>query len=175
MTPKSKKKEIIKELEESLEAAKAIYFSAIGGVKTLELNNLREKIKEVNGKAKVIKKTILELVFKRKGLNENWRKKLEGSVLVNFAFEDPVLPAKILKDFSKKNENFKILGGLLERQFLNSQQIEELASIPAKNILYGRLAGSIISPIQRLNYSLKYNLTSLIFALKEISNISNKK
>lgn len=169
MTPKSKKKEIIKELEENLEKAKAIYFSAISGVKTFDLNNLRNKIKEANGKAKVIKKTILELVLKRKGLKEEWRKKLEGSVLVNFAFDDPVLPAKILKDFSKQNEKFKILGGLLNWQFVTSNQVEELASIPAKDVLYGRLAGSLISPIQRLNYSLKSNLSKLIFALREIS------
>lgn len=168
MIPRTKKQEIIKELEENLEKAKAIYFSAVQGVKTLELNNLRSKLKEVNGKAKVIKKTILELVFKRKGLNENWRKKLEGSVMVNFAFDDPILPAKILKEFTKKNENFKILGGLLDKQFLTSNQVEELALIPAKNILYGRLAGSLISPIQRLGYSLKNNLQKLVFALNEI-------
>jgi len=169
MIPKTKKAEIIRELEEFFNKAKAIYFTSVKGVKTFDLNSLRQKLKEAEAKGKVIKKTIIDLVFKRKGLNENWREKLEGSVMVNFALEDPILVAKTLKDFSKQNENFQILGGLLDNKFLTPLEVEQLATIPAKNILYGRLAGSLISPIQRLTYSLKSNILKLVFVLNNVN------
>jgi len=169
MIPKTKKAEIIRELEEFFNKAKAIYFTSVKGVKTFDLNSLRQKLKEAEAKGKVIKKTIIDLVFKRKGLNENWREKLEGSVMVNFALEDPILVAKTLKDFSKQNENFQILGGLLDNKFLTPLEVEQLATIPAKNILYGRLAGSLISPIQRLTYSLKSNISKLVFVLNNVN------
>jgi len=169
MIPKTKKAEIIRELEEFFNKAKAIYFTSVKGVKTFDLNSLRQKLKEAEAKGKVIKKTIIDLVFKRKGLTENWREKLEGSVMVNFALEDPILVAKTLKDFSKQNENFQILGGLLDNKFLTPLEVEQLATIPAKNILYGRLAGSLISPIQRLTYSLKSNISKLVFVLNNVN------
>jgi large subunit ribosomal protein L10 len=169
MIPRTKKAEIIRELEEFFNKAKAIYFTSVKGVKTFDLNSLRQKLKEAEAKGKVIKKTIIDLVFKRKGLNENWREKLEGSVMVNFALDDPILVAKTLKDFSKQNENFQILGGLLDNKFLTPLEVEQLATIPAKNILYGRLAGSLISPIQRLTYSLKSNISKLVFVLNNVS------
>ncbi|HPC30997.1 MAG TPA: 50S ribosomal protein L10 [Candidatus Paceibacterota bacterium] len=172
MISKDKKREIIKELEEDLGEATALYFSSINGVKTSQLNNYKAKLKEVGGKAKVIKKTLLDLALKRKGLKEDWREKLEGSVLVNFAFEDPLAPAKIVKEFSKQNENFKIIGGLLNNEFLTASVVEELANIPAKNVLYGRLAGAVYSPFYRLAYSLKSNLFRLAMVINAIGKQS---
>jgi len=170
MISKDKKREIVKELGEDLGKATALYFSSINGVKTTELNNFKAKLKEVGGKAKVMKKTLLDLALKRKGLEEDWREKLEGSILVNFVFEDPLSPAKILKEFSKQNKNFKIIGGLLDKKFLTADLVEELANIPAKNVLYGRLAGAIYLPPYRLVYSLKSNLFRLARVKKEIGN-----
>ncbi len=170
MISKDKKREIVKELEGDLDRATALYFSSINGVKTPQLNNFKAKLKEVGGKAKVTKKTLLDLVLKRKGLKEDWREKLEGSILVNFAFEDPLSPAKVLKEFSKQNENFKIIGGLLNNEFLTANLVEELANIPAKNVLYGRLAGAVYSPSYRLVYSLKSNLFKLARVINAIGN-----
>lgn len=171
MLTKQKKREIMNEIEENSKNSEAIYFSSISGVKTLDLNELRNKIKTLGNKAKVIKKTLLELALKKLGFNEEWRQKLKGSVLVNFAFSDPVSLAKVLVEFSKQNTNFKILGGILNAQFITLQEVNYLASIPAKDELYGRLAGSMALPIYRLNYGLKYNLHRLVTALSEIQKI----
>ena len=61
--------------------------------------------------------------------------------------EDEIAPARIAYQFSKKNENFKILGGIFEKRFIDKERVLVLANIPTRNELLGRLVGSLSSPM----------------------------
>ena len=65
------------------------------------------------------------------------------SVLV----EDEIAPARIANQFAKTQENLKILGGIFEKRFIDKTKVLELANIPSRNELLGRLVGSIYSPV----------------------------
>jgi len=168
MISKEKKEQIIKELSEQIKKAKAIYFAKFLGLKVSEMNELRKALKKDNAKAKVVKKNLAKIVFSQEGYKEEVSNGEANSFMVNFAFEDPINTAKVLWNFSKKNDKFQILGGITNGEFLDAEKVIRLAKIPSKDILLGRLVGSIASPIQRLLYTLNGNIQKLVVVLEGI-------
>ncbi len=168
MISKEKKEQIIKELSEQIKKAKAIYFAKFLGLKVSEMNELRQELKKDNAKARVVKKNLAKIVFSQKGYKDEISNDEANSFMVNFAFDDPISTAKVLWNFSKKNDKFQILGGVTDGVFLDAEKVIRLAKIPSKDILLGRLVGSIASPIQRLLYVLNGNIQKLVVVLEGI-------
>ena len=69
--------------------------------------------------------------------------------------ENPVAPAKILKEYAEKIESFKILAGYCDGEVLDAQGVNSLADIPSKEVLIAKFLGSIKSPIYNLAYALQ--------------------
>jgi len=168
MISKEKKEQIIKELSEQIKKAKAIYFAKFLGLKVSEMNELRQELKKGNSKAQVVKKNLAKIVFSQKEYKDEIFNSEASSFMVNFAFDDPIKTAKALWNFSKKNDKLQILGGITDGAFLDAEEVIKFAKIPSKDILLGRLVGSIASPMQRLLYTLNGNLQKLVVVLENV-------
>jgi len=168
MISKEKKEQIIKELLEQVKEAKAVFFVNFLGLKVSEMNGLRQELKKDNAQARVVKKNLAKIVFSQKDYVKEITGDKASSLMVNFAFEDPINTAKVLWSFSRKNNKFQILGGITEGAFLNAEKVIRLAQIPSKDILLGRLVGSISSPMQRLLYTLNGNIQKLVVVLEGV-------
>lgn len=69
--------------------------------------------------------------------------------------EDPVAPAKILCNFAKDNENFKVKAGFVEGRVIDVKGVEELSAIPSKEGLICKIMGSLQSSLYGLAYVLQ--------------------
>ena len=69
--------------------------------------------------------------------------------------EDPIAPAKILKEYAEKIETFEIRGGILDGAVVDAATVNELASIPPKEVLIAKLLGSMQSPLYKFAYVLQ--------------------
>jgi len=146
---KLQKKEIIEDLKQNLINQKAIVFVDFQGLGAKALSELRNDLKEADCLLKVTKKTLLGLVFE--SLKE-------------------LVPAKIIYQFTKENENLKILGGLVknkEYRFLTIQEVIDLALLPSREEVFARLIGTLNAPVTNFVDVLKGNLRNFVFILKE--------
>jgi large subunit ribosomal protein L10 len=168
MISKEKKGQIVTELLEDIKKAKAIYLVGFLGLKVSDISELRQELRKDNARAKVVKKNLAQVVFSRAGYKEEIPYEKDGSLMVNFAFEDSFKTAKALLNFSKKNENFQILGGIAEGRLLNQGEVIQLAKISSQDVLFGRLVGSTAVPVQRFLYVLNGNIQKLVMVLKGI-------
>ena len=82
---------------------------------------------------------------------------LNGMNALAVSSTDPVAAAKILKDYADKIETFNLVAGYIDGGVINAKQVEDLASTPSKEVLLGRLLGSIQAPL----YSLARVLTAV--------------
>jgi len=166
---KKQKKEILDDLKDKIAQQKAIVFVDYTGLKVKDLSKLRKKLRESDSLFRVAKKTLLKIAFKNsKSPLADEVEKLEGQIGIIFGFEDEISPAKISYKFSKDVENLKILGGSFEGNFIGREQVLELAKIPGREELLGRLVGSISAPASNLVSVLQGNIKGLIFALSAI-------
>ena len=64
--------------------------------------------------------------------------------------KDPVAAAKSAVDFAKKNDKFKIVGGVMGDQVLEEAQIRVLAALPSLNQLRAKLVGLLQAPATKI-------------------------
>jgi len=164
---KEQKQEIIKDLKEKIDKQKSMVFVGIKGLKAKDVFNLRENLKKADCLLKVVKKTLFNIALKEKKLKIDG-KKLEGEAGLVFGFGDEISPAKTAYQFSLKNENLKILGGVFENKFIEKENVINLAKIPSKQELYSKVVGSIASPISGFINVLLGNIKGLINILTKI-------
>lgn len=146
---KQKKQDSLNSLKEVISKQKSVIFVDFSKVGSKELFDLRKKLKEAGCKLKVGKKTLIRIAFGQSGISfwNHIKKAVPGQLALVFGIEDEIAPARISNQFSKTNENLKILGGIFEGRFIAREKVLELASIPSRNELLGRLVGSIASPM----------------------------
>jgi large subunit ribosomal protein L10 len=164
---KQKKREIIKELADKLDRQKSAVFADFSGLKVKDLTDLKNKLRQKGAEFKVAKKTLMNLALKQKGIDAD-TKTMAGEIAVAMGYDDEVSAAKELYQFSKTNQNIKILGGLLENKLIDAAQVLSLAQLPSKLELLARLTGSLAAPSRNFAGVLQGNLRGLVQVLSQI-------
>ena len=141
------------EIKEKLEKAQAIILADYQGLTVEEDTQLRKNLREAGVEYKVYKNTLVKIAAKELNI-EGIDAYLEGPVAIAFGYEDVTAPARILYDFSKDHKKLELKAGVVEGQFYDKDSIEQLASIPSKEVLIAKLLGSIKSPLSKLAYLL---------------------
>lgn len=167
---REQKKEIITDLKEKLGQQKSMVLVNFGGIDSKNLFQLRDDLKKENCLLKIVKKTLLKMVLKdlKETVLAEKLEAIQGQLALIFGFGDEVSPAKICYGFSAKNENLKILGGILEKDFLEKEKVIALAKLPSKTELLARLVGSLNAPISNFVYVLNGNIKGLLTVLSKI-------
>jgi len=171
MLTKNQKRELVKDLTEKLSKIKTAIFTDYTGLSVVKMTELRRQLKEQDAEMRVIKKTLVDLALKESKAADFQIKKLNGQLAVVFGYCDEVAPAKVLYNFSKKEEHLKILGGLLENSFVNSEQVISLAKLPSRPELLGRTVGAIAAPLSGFINVLQGNLRNLVYVLANIKRL----
>lgn len=146
---KDQKKKQLDNLKEKISNQKSIIFADFSKVPSDKMFTLRKTLKEQGCNLKIGKKTLIRVAFGQSGISfwNKIKKVIPGQLALVFGVEDEIAPARISNQFSKDNENFKILGGIFESRFIDREKVLVLANIPPRNELLGRLVGSIASPM----------------------------
>ena len=146
---KDQKKKQLESLKEKIQNQKSIVFVDFSKVASDKMFTLRKKLKEEGCNLKIGKKTLIRVAFGQAGISfwNVMKKSIPGQLALVFGIEDEIAPARISNQFSKDNENFKILGGIFESRFIDREKVLVLANIPPRNELLGRLVGSLASPM----------------------------
>ena len=168
---KEQKKEIIQKIKDNLDKAKSIVFIDYRGLKAKEMFELREELRKQDGLLLVVKKTLMGLVFKERGM-EVKDESLDGQTAIVFGLEDQVSPIKTIYNFSKKITSLKILGGSVgtaqNYEFLETDKMIELAKLPTRNELLAKLVGTMSSPVAGFANVLQGNIRGLVTVLSKI-------
>ena len=168
MITKEQKKEITSSLIDKLSRQKAVVFFDYTGLKVNDFQELRNKLREQEIECQAYKKTLVDLSLEEAGLKGLKVRDLPGQIALVFGYNDEVMPAKILYDFSKDNEEVKILSGFIQGEYLEQVAIESLAKLPSRQELLVKAIGSILSPISNLTNVFNGNLLKLINLLKNL-------
>lgn len=168
MQTKIQKEEIVKKLAQKISDSKAIVFSDFKGLSVKNMNVLRNELREKNVNLQVLKKTLLNIALKEAGIEIDARK-LEGQVAVAIASNDEVEAAKIIAKMAQVNENLKIVGGILGKTVLSSEEVIALSKLPSKQEMLAKLVGTLNAPISGFVNVLAGNIRNLVQVLKAVA------
>jgi large subunit ribosomal protein L10 len=72
-----------------------------------------------------------------------------GPIAIAYS-SDPVAAAKGVVEFAKKNDNLKLIGGILDNAVLSVEEIQELSKLPSLNALRGKIIGLLQAPASKI-------------------------
>lgn len=148
------KKGIVAEITEKMQKAASVIVVDYKGLTVAELDELRSKFRAAGVEYKVYKNTLVRRAAAEAGISEINAETLVGTNAVAFGYEDPVAPARIIKEFSKDHPKLELKMGIVEGEYFDRAKVEELANVPSKEILIAKLLGSLKAPMSNFVYLL---------------------
>lgn len=164
---KQQKQETVASLSNGLKQSKSVVFANFQGLKVSEAEELRKTCRKEGVKVLAAKKTLLKIACAEAGLADINPLIFSGGV-ASFFGSDEVAPARVVQNFSAKHDVVGIYGGVLEGKFINASEIKNLASLPGKTELLGKLVGVLQAPISGFVNALAGNMRNLVNVLNNI-------
>ena len=147
------KEELVKALAERMKSAKVIILTDYRGINVADVTKLRADLRNTNSEYKVIKNNII-----KRALDMNGESALDdlltGPTAVLMGDEDYLEPSKVLYNFAKDNDFYKIKGGIIDGKVMTAEEIITLANLPSKQELLAKLAGCLLANISKLAVAL---------------------
>ena len=155
MKSKNQKKEELKTLKQKFPKSEITVFTTFSragekGLSVAQMTQLKRALKEIHSEYLVTKKTLMDLALKDLKYDGADVFGMDGSVGLVFGEGDVYAVSKKLYDFSKKNSALKFFGAIFEKNFINKERFLEIAKMPSKEALLGRLFGMMKYPISGL-------------------------
>lgn len=143
----------MQEIREKMEKAKSLVLVNYQGINVEQDTELRSTLRKNNVEYKVYKNTMVTRAAQELGI-EGLEQYLEGPVSIAFGYDDETTAAKLIADFAKASKKLEIKGGFVDGKVYDAELMNQLAKIPAKEVLIGKFLGSIKSPLSNLVYML---------------------
>lgn len=142
------KQETVTQVSAQLATAQAVIVAEYRGLGVGAMTGLRAKARGAGVYVRVLKNTLARRAVRGTQF-EKLSEQLSGPLVYGFA-QDPVAGAKVLADFAKDHERFVIKGGAMSNALMSAKDIKLLATMPAREELLAKLAGTLQAPIVKL-------------------------
>lgn len=149
----NQKKEEVTKLANKIKEAKLVLLTDYRGINVEDVTGLRAELRKSNSEYTVIKNNITKRALAEAGI-EGLEDKLVGPTAVIMSNEDYLEPSKIIYNFIKNNEYYKIKGGVIEGKVMTAEEIITLAKLPSKETLLSMLAGALLANISKFAVAL---------------------
>ena len=165
----TKKLGVVDDIAEKFSRAQCAVLVDYRGLTVSQDDALRAKCREAGVEYRVLKNTMIELAMRKNGV-EGLTPYLEGPTAVAFSYDDPVAAAKVIKDYIASAKIMEIKASVLGLEVLDQKGTEALASLPSKEMLVGKLLGTLNQPISGLVGVLSGVPRALVIALSAIKD-----
>jgi len=143
----AKKQDEVKLYKEKFEKSKLVILADYRGINVSDVTKMRADLRKSGTEYKVTKNSTLRFAAKEAKLDE-LEGLLEGPTAIAFSYEDYVEPAKVLYDYAKTSEFYKIKGGVMDGKVISVEEIERLAKLPSREMLLTQLATVLLANIR---------------------------
>ncbi len=148
MLNKTRKEEMIKEIEGALDKSKSVVFVNFHGMNVSDETVLRRELRDKGVGYRVSRKTLLKRALNGKA--EGIIPELNGEVAIAYSPDEIASPREVY-NFQKTHKGIlNIIGGIFAGKFVDGAYMMELATIPSKEVLLSKLAFLFKSPMQRV-------------------------
>jgi large subunit ribosomal protein L10 len=152
---RDQKAAVIDEVAAQISESDAVFAVDYRGISVPQAAELRTKLRDADASFRIVKNTLTERAADKAGA-EALKELLEGPTAMTFVRGDAAAAAKALSDFRRASGGalLEFKGGWMNGAPLGAPEIEAIAKLPSRDVLYGRLVGMVASPLTGLVTSL---------------------
>tara|TARA_B000000475_G_scaffold195587_1_gene158450 strand:- start:224 stop:739 length:516 start_codon:yes stop_codon:yes gene_type:complete len=168
--PNQKNIEVVENLTNKFKNSSAFYFTKYTGMNVDQAANLRMKFIDNDVDFLVSKNTLSKIAAKNAGFDDMFDSILSGQIAIAYANSDPTSPARVIKDFSKENESFEVVGLYFDGNLYDPSKYKELANLPTKDVLLAKFVYALNSPMSKMALLLNASMSKLAGTIKSLEN-----
>jgi large subunit ribosomal protein L7/L12 len=149
---KEEKTQAVAELHEKFSRARVAFLAECTGLEGSEVTELRRQLRGAGAELKVVKNTLAVLASEGTSLSVA-KDHFRGPLSVAIGYDDPALPAKVLRDFiakEKRDKKMRITVGVVEGSLLDATRVKAIADLPSRNALLSMLLAGLQGPLAGL-------------------------
>jgi large subunit ribosomal protein L10 len=168
---RDQKAAVIDEVAGQISESEAVYAVDYRGISVPQAAELRTKLRDADATFRVVKNTLGERAADKAGA-EALKELLTGPTAITFVRGDAAAAAKALRDFRRStgNQLLEFKGGWMNGAGLSPAEIDAIAQLPSREVLYGRLVGMIAFPLSGLAGAMNNLIAGLARQLQAIAD-----
>lgn len=169
MKSREEKQKNLEALTEQLSNSKSAVIVSFTNLTVNKDQEIRNELREAGAKYQVVKNTLARLAVKGTPYEEA-TEHFKGVTAIAWTDDEPVNLSKAVSKFIKENEGiFTFKTGIVEGKVVDFDKIKEIASLPSKDELIGKLLYLLNAPAQRLATVLSAIPRDLAVVLQQVS------
>jgi large subunit ribosomal protein L10 len=168
---RDQKAAVIDEVAAQISGSEAVFAVDYRGISVPQAAELRTALRDVDATFRIVKNTLTLRAADKAGADA-LKELLEGPTAMTFVRGDAAAAAKALSDFRRSSGGtlLEFKGGWMNGAPLDTAQIEAIARLPSRDVLYGRLVGMVASPLTGLVTGLSGLIGGLARQLQQIAD-----
>jgi large subunit ribosomal protein L10 len=167
MKNREQKAEAISQFTEGVGSATNAFVLDFKGITVPQVTELRKQIRETGSEYVVIKNTLALIAVKDTPLTK-LTQHFTGMTAVAYNTTDAVALAKVLTKFAKDVPVVQFKAALLGGQPVPASEIQNIANLPSREELVGKLLFLLQSPIRGLAIVLAANIRNLAVVIDQV-------
>jgi large subunit ribosomal protein L10 len=171
---RQQKEAVVAQVKSLFQESQAAFLVEYKGATVAHLQTMRRLLMKQNGSLKVTKARLMKIAADDINGIDTFKAQFTNQVGLVFASTNIAGVAKVLVDFTKDQETFKIISGFFERRVISAAQISHLASLPSREVLLAQVVGSIQAPLSSFVRVLQMMVIRLLYVLKQIAEQKEK-
>ena len=166
---RDQKTAVVDEIAGEIKDAEAIFAVDYRGITVSQVADLRVKLREADARFRVVKNSLSERAADQAGL-DTLKPMLVGPTALAFVNGDAALAAKALNDAARQFNLLEFKGGVLNGTVLTADDVRSIARLPAREVLYAQLVGTVAAPLTGLARGLNALIGGLAIQLQAIAD-----
>lgn len=161
------KRSIVEEIKSFLAESEYVILADYSGMKVKDFSALRGQLADADARLTVVKNSFLGVAL-GDAQREAMESLLQGRTAVITGTGDITAVAKALKQYSKDSKLLTLKGGSLNTQIMSADDVDALASVPSREVLYAQLVGTLQAPMTQVVGVMHSKVASLLYVLTAI-------
>lgn len=170
--PRQEKIAEVEQLSALVRAASALYFVDFAGLSATDFTDFRRRLRAHRVQVRVVKNRLALRAMVESGVPSEVAEVLYGPTTIVFAGDDPLAPARLLKDVLGRMKGPRVKGAFLESTLYHSDQFDMLAALPTKEELRMQLVGLLGASLVGLVLTSESPIVELVRVFDELARRS---
>ena len=172
MSVRAEKKSMIADIRTQIERADYVFLADFTGLSVERMTDLRGRLRPAGARMQVVSNAFLRLAAGETGWADLTG--LTGPTAMICGTGEVTRAAKLVEQFGREFEKLALKGGRMKTRSLSADDIQQMARIPPREVLLGRLVGTLAAPMYMLVGVMSQKVSSVLYVLKAIEEKKGK-
>jgi ribosomal protein L10 len=133
------------------------------------MTDFRTLLRTFSLEYRVVKNTLAKRAAEGSSL-DTAKDLFSGPVGLAISYDDPILLAKKVLEYSKSNDKLTITGGTVEGEVYDLSKLKALSELPSREVLLSMIASAMQSPLYKLATVFNASLLRILHAMEALKN-----